>query len=192
MSEIPGRTDTHREVDLESLMVRYQAADATAAAVLAEQITGRLFRFFISQVRDHHEAEDLLQDCWLRIHKARHTYRPGEPVLPWIYAIARRSQIDHYRRRQKIARHEFQKEDLQEIAMRDSSLSPHSQAPTISELLKTLPPGQRQTILLLKVAGMSLEEVSKATGASVGAVKQRAHRAYTTLRRLFGGQNELP
>lgn len=173
-------------------MVRYQAADATAAAVLAEQITGRLFRFFVAQVRNHHEAEDLLQDCWLRIHKARHTYRPGEPVLPWIYAIARRAQIDHYRRRQRIARHEFQEENLQEIAMKDPSISPQTPLPSVAELLKTLPPGQRQTVLLLKVAGMSLEEVSQATGASVGAVKQRAHRAYTTLRRLFGGQNELP
>jgi RNA polymerase sigma-70 factor (ECF subfamily) len=173
-------------------MIRYQAADATAAAVLAEQITGKLYRFFASQVRNHHEAEDLLQDCWLRIHKARHTYRPGEPVLPWIYAIARRAQIDHYRKRQRIARHEFQKEDVQEIAIGKPSFSPQSPLPTVSELLNTLPPQQRQTILLLKVAGMSLEEVSKATGASVGAVKQRAHRAYMTLRRLFGGQNELP
>ncbi len=192
MSEITGPTDAHREVDLESLMVRYQAADAKAAAALAEQLSGKLFGFFASQVRNHDQAEDLLQDCWLRIHKARHTYRPGEPVLPWIYAIARRTQIDHYRKRQRIARHEFQKDDVQEIAIGNPPFSSHSPLPTVSQLLKTLPPRQRQTILLLKVAGMSLEEVSKATGASVGAVKQRAHRAYITLRRLFGGQNELP
>lgn len=187
-SEITGRADAPRDVDLESLMIRYQQADATAAAVLAEKMTGKLYRFFASQVRNPNEAEDLVQDCWLRIHKARQTYRPGEPLLPWVFAIARRTQIDHYRKKQRTARHEFQKEDLQEIASGNPSFGSQSPLPALSELLRTLPPQQRQTILLLKVAGMSLEEVSKATGASVGAVKQRAHRAYMTLRRLFGGQ----
>lgn len=164
-------------------MSRYQAADMMAATLLAEQLSGKLYRFFLVQVRDHHEAEDLLQDCWLRIHKARHTYRPGEPVLPWIYAIARHVQLDRYRKRQRIARHELQKEDVPEIAAVAPISAPQASQPDIAELLKGLPPQQRETVLLLKGAGLSLEEVAKATGASIGAVKQRAYRAYTTLRR---------
>src|SRR5579875_710443 len=116
-------------------MVRYQAADATATAALAEQVSGKLYRFFASQVRNHHEAEDLLQDCCLRIHKARHTYRPGEPVLPWIYAIARRAQIDRYRKRQRIARHELQNEEVQEMAAGHAPVSSQSPLPSLSELL---------------------------------------------------------
>ena len=39
------------------------------------------------------DADDLLQETWLRIHKVRHTYRPSEPVLPWFYAIAHQALI---------------------------------------------------------------------------------------------------
>lgn len=166
-------------------MARYQQADTTAATLLIEQLSGKLFGFFFAKVRDHHEAEDLLQECWLRIHKARHTWRPGEHVLPWIYAIARHAQIDAYRKKQRIAGRELPKDELREIPgpARESSL------PALSELLQVLPPQQRETVLLLKVTGLSLEEVSQATGATIGAVKQRARRAYSTLRKLFGGES---
>jgi len=166
-------------------MTRYQQADSTAATLLIEQISSRLYGFFVAQVRDHHEAEDLVQDSWLRIHKARHTWRPGEPVLPWIYAIARRAQIDAYRKKQRIGQRELPKEELGEIPGRNREPS----LPDLSELLQALPPQQRETVFLLKVTGLSLEEVSRATGASIGAVKQRAHRAYSTLRTLFGAES---
>jgi RNA polymerase sigma-70 factor (ECF subfamily) len=176
------------EEGLESLMHRYQQSDALATSLLVERLCGRLYHFFVSQVRDREKAEDLLQECWLRIHKARHTYRPGEPLLPWIYAIARRVQVDHYRKSHRIARHELQNEHVSDVAADAPPRAAKSALPEISEVLKTLPPQQRETVLLLKVAGLSLEEVSRATGVSVGAVKQRAHRAYKTLRRLFGGE----
>ena len=165
-------------------MAGYQQADTTAATLLIEQLSGKLYGFFLTQVRDHHEAEDLVQECWLRIHKARHTWRPREPVLPWIYAIARRARIDHYRKKKRIAQRELPKDDLPEIPVQ----VPGGSLPDLSELLQALPPQQRETVALLKVTGLSLEEVSKATGASIGAVKQRAWRAYCTLRKRFGGE----
>lgn len=168
-------------------MIRYQQGDAVAASKLAEELSARLYRFFVLQVRNHQEAEDLVQDCWLRIHKARHTYRSGEPLLPWVYAIARRTQVDRYRKRHRIARHELPDDGAAEqIAAASSDSVEKGRLPELSELLKSLPERQRETVLLLKVAGLSLEEVARATGATVGAVKQRAHRAYATLRRLFG------
>jgi RNA polymerase sigma-70 factor (ECF subfamily) len=52
----------------------------------------------------------------------------------------------------------------------------------LEALLAPLPESQREVIEMLKVAGMSLEEVARATSSSVGSVKQKAHRAYETLR----------
>lgn len=171
------------DAGLESLMQAYQQADAAAAMQLAERLNPKLFSFFLAQTRNRDKAEDLLQECWLKIHRARHTYRPTEPLLPWVYAIARHTQVDNYRRDERIARHEIHSERAAEIAASETA----PEIADIEELLNTLPKQQRETVILLKVAGMSLEEVSRATGATVGAVKQRAHRAYTTLRRLMGG-----
>ncbi len=84
--------------NLEILMAHYQQGDFNAAAALIDRLSPQLHRFFLAQLASRADADDLLQETWLRIHKVRHTYRQGEPVLPWFYAIARRVRVDHYRR----------------------------------------------------------------------------------------------
>jgi RNA polymerase sigma-70 factor, ECF subfamily len=166
-------------------MSRYQQADGEATATLISRLSPQIFQFFLAQVRDRSQAEDLLQDFWLRVHKARHTFRAGEPLLPWVFAIARRTKIDQYRRTRTTRSHEFQVEELPEVTAREPA---RNDSPALADLLRTLPAAQRETIWLLKVSGLSLEEVARATGSSVGAVKQRAHRAYEKLRKVFGDQ----
>src|SRR6201988_4545644 len=83
-------------------MLGYQRGDQAATTVLIRQVSPLLLRFFASQDNSSPQAEDLLQDpCW-QIQKPRHTHRPGEPVLPWIYAIARHVRVDGYRRSHRI------------------------------------------------------------------------------------------
>src|SRR6266481_7540657 len=94
-------------VDLDRWMERYQQADPEAPAALVAALSPALLRFFRSQVASREQADDLLQETWIRIHRVRHTYRPGEPVLPWLYAIARRVRIDGYRRTRRITLHEI-------------------------------------------------------------------------------------
>ena len=169
--------------ELENLMRRYQQSDGEAAASLVNQVSPRIYSFYFAQTRKRPLAEDLLQEFWLRIHDARRTYRPCEPVLPWMYAIARRVRIDQYRRHSRSSEHEVQTEQLPETAAPESR---SGSSPDITDLLATLPEAQREVILLMKVSGLSLQEVARATGTSVGAVKQKAHRAYERIRRLFG------
>ena len=169
-----------RDGGVEALMVGYQQSDQQAAAALVAQLLPPIFQFFFAQSRNRAEAEDLLQDFWLRIHKARATFRSGEPLLPWLYAIARRVRVDHYRKTRRVKEHEVASEQLPEKASQDS-VPPAS--PKIADLLKSLPESQREVLLLLKVSGMSLEEVARATGVSIGSVKQKAHRAYESLRK---------
>ena len=64
--------------------------------------------------------------------------------------------------------------------------SPENRAPDVLAVLQELPESQREVVVMLKVSGMSLEEVARATASSVGAVKQKAHRAYEKLRALLG------
>ena len=165
---------------LDRWMERYQAGDPAAPRVLIAAISPALLRYFRSQpvTRDH--ADDLLQDTWLRIHRVRHTYRPGEPVLPWVYAIARHVRIDGYRRARRIASHEApMRMDLPAPPLRRNTLL------DFETLIAPLPESQREVITMLKVGGLTLEEVARATSSTVGAVKQKAHRAYERLRELL-------
>jgi len=118
----------------------------------------------------------------MRIHRVRHTYRPGEPVLPWVYAIARRVRIDGYRRTRRIETHETSVEVLPD---RPEQPDCHHPLPPFDALVVDLPESQREVVTMLKVGGLSLEEVARATSSTVGAVKQKAHRAYQRLRKLL-------
>jgi RNA polymerase sigma-70 factor (ECF subfamily) len=169
-------------VDLVHWMARYQQADPEAPAVLVSALSPALLRFFRSQVASRERADDLLQDTWLRIHRVRHTYRPGEPVLPWIYAIARRVRIDGYRKTRRTAMHETTMEVLPERAGEGER---KDTLPAFETLVAGLPEAQREVITMLKMGGLSLEEVARATSSTVGAVKQKAHRAYERLRTLL-------
>src|SRR5271157_1070260 len=87
-----------QDIDLGSLMARYQEGDSSAAAALVNCLSPQLYRLFLTQFISRRHADDLLQETWLRVHEVRHTYRPGSPVRPWVYAIARNVRVDHYRR----------------------------------------------------------------------------------------------
>ena len=137
------------------------------------------------QFASRQEADDLLQETWLRIHEVRHTYRAGEPVLPWLYAIARHIRVDHYRKARRRSAREEQYEELPEVAAAAPSHGA-SKTPELEAMLAPLPESQREVIEMLKVSGMSLEEVARATSSSVGSVKQKAFRAYQKLREHLG------
>ncbi|MFY9855621.1 MAG: RNA polymerase sigma factor [Terracidiphilus sp.] len=166
--------------NLEILMARYQQGDYAAVSELIGRISPQLHRFFLVQSASRADADDLLQETWLRIHKVRHTYRPGEPALPWFYAIARYVRVDHYRKSVRNTAGERKLEAMQKEAETVGGKLDHIES--LEALLAPLPESQREVIEMLKVAGMSLEEVARATSSSVGSVKQKAHRAYTKLR----------
>jgi len=175
--------------ELRDLMTRYQNADAAALEEFVMRISPPLLRFFGRSGIGRNDAEDLLQDCWIRIHRSRHTYRPSEPVMPWIYAIARHTRLDAYRKQRRLESREVL---VASIPERLHQVVPEtlSEEDYFARLVANLPDAQREVIMMLKVSGMSLEEVARATSSTPGAVKQKAHRAYAALRRALGKDRE--
>jgi RNA polymerase sigma-70 factor (ECF subfamily) len=176
---------------LEPLMSAYQQADENAATALIERVSPLLLRYFLVQPASRRFADDLLQETWMRIHKARHTYRAGEPVLPWMFAIARHAGLDGWRRNRRVEIREMQVDVLPQAAAPDPESTPRDL--DLEALLAALPESQREVIVMLKISGMSIEEVARATSATAGSVKQKAHRAYLRLRQVLStkrGANE--
>ncbi|MEZ5365862.1 MAG: sigma factor [Bryobacterales bacterium] len=121
--------------ELETLMERYQQADPEATKELVDRLSPMLLRFLAGPMQTRDQAEDMLQDCWMRIHRARHTYRPGAPLLPWVFAIARHARVDAYRKRSQITRRELISEDLRQLAPR-ASIRPRPIMPTCGNWFK--------------------------------------------------------
>jgi len=169
--------------NLEMLMALYQEGDLAAATVLIRSVSPKLYRFFVAQTVSRAEADDLLQETWLRIHKVRHTYRPGEPAIAWFYAIARHVRVDHFRKSMRTTNRE---RELGEISGTAEIRPAAGQNDELEALLAPLSASEREVVEMLKVEGLSLEEVARATASTVGSVKQKAHRAYKKLRERFG------
>jgi RNA polymerase sigma-70 factor (ECF subfamily) len=176
--------DRAYEDALRRLMIRYQSADSAAVEELVRLLSPSLIRFLSSPRVPSSDAADLLQDCWLRIHKARHTYRPSEPLLPWIFAIARHARLDGYRRWRRLESRETLMAQVPE-RHHEAGRGEEAEQKEVFKLLDRLPESQREVILMLKVSGMSLQEVARATSSTVGGIKQKAHRAYASLRLLL-------
>jgi RNA polymerase sigma-70 factor (ECF subfamily) len=169
-----------KEAELRQCMVGYQAGDVDAVEELVRRLSPRLVSYFTGPVGHAVDVEDLLQECWLRIHRSRHTYRATDPLLPWVFAIARHTMLDDRRRRSRRA--------AREVLLREPPEPPSQMAAAKSrvldmdQLFEQLPPTQRDVLLLLNVAGMTMAEAARVTSSSVAATKQRAHRAYARLR----------
>jgi RNA polymerase sigma-70 factor, ECF subfamily len=168
--------------DLEQLMRRYQEGDTTAVTALVECLTPQLYTFFASLTNSSADAEDMLQEAWLRVHRVRHTYRGSEPVLLWLYAIARSVQAKDHRRRRWLA---WRKAGVGIFPTSSAREDKAGRMPSFEELVERLPQDQREVLTMLKISGLSAEQVARATSSTAWAVKRRLGRAYDRLRRLL-------
>lgn len=164
-------------------MVAYQEGSLEAFERLFSLLAGEVGGYLRNLVRDHHRAEDLLQETFLQIHRARHTYLPGRPVRPWVYAIARNVFLMSERaRRRRHAHEQLAEEELPEVPVPGGVPAWEGQS-DLGRLLARLPEKTREVLMLHHVAGLSFKEVGAILGLSEGAAKVRAHRALEQLRR---------
>jgi RNA polymerase sigma-70 factor (ECF subfamily) len=187
----PRERDRTRDDEANRAMDRYASGDDAAFGALYDALAPRLHAFLIRQLRDRTHAEDVLQQAMLQIHCARASYVTGAEVVPWAFAIARHLVIDAHRRRK--TRREVELDDRDGAPERpsmeprpDETAQARQAAATIARVLATLPEPQRLAFELLKYDGLSLVEAAEVLGASVGAVKVRAHRTYEALRAAIG------
>ncbi len=172
-------------------MTAYQRGDAAAFEELYGRLAPQLGGYLRSLCRDAARAEDLLQDAFLQVHRARHTSLPPRPVKPWIYAIARNVFLMSRRAAGRRARHEA----VADVALPDVPVPPEverlADRATLQRVLAGVPPERREAMLLHHVWGFSFREVGAVLGVSEAAAKLRAHRGLRALReRLSPGGGE--
>src|SRR2546421_11684975 len=82
---------------LEQLMEAFLGGDVRAFDQLFRRLSPRVCRFLRAMSGDPRLAEDLCQTTFLKVHRARESFQRGAPVEPWVFAIARRTFLDHRR-----------------------------------------------------------------------------------------------
>lgn len=194
-------TDADAPPPLERAMARFAAGDDAALGQVYDLTSPAVFTFLMRMCRDHSLAEDLTQETFLRIHRARGLYRPGAAVMPWAYTIARRLFLDAMRARRSdaaVPRTKVVPDDAgtelpvgSDLAASGPSaeelLADVELSRAVDEALARIPENQAAAFRLLKGEGLSVAETAAIMGTTKGAVKLRAHRAYEALRGMLSG-----
>ncbi len=148
-----------------------------------------LYGFFVRMTGQHASSEDLVQLVFYRILKYRHTYRDEGKFSAWIYHIARKAALDHFRKQPATA--QFESGTPTAETLPDFTPKPDECAARTDDLaymraaLLQLPDEQREVLVLQRFQDLQHDEIARLLGCSVGAVKVRAHRALSALRDVY-------
>lgn len=184
------------DTSADAAMDRYADGEDGAFRLVHRALAERLRAFLLRMAKSPALADDLVQETFLRMHRARGSFKRGAKVVPWSYAIARNVYIDQTRmlgvKREKLAATDDDPSADVEAgpgANAEELSVANDLARAVERTLSTLPVNQREAFVLLRYEGLSVAEAAEVLGATEGAVKLRAFHAYEALRSALGVQD---
>lgn len=174
------------------LMLDVKAGDEESFEQLLRKYRTPLVHFLSRMVREHGAAEDLAQEVFLRVYRARKEYSPSAKFTTWLFRIATNLALNairdgrHRQMQVSIDTPRDEDEPVIEIAARearaDERLMEEERNRMIRAAILALPEKQRAAVILHKYQEMEYAEIGKILGCSESALKSLLFRAYETLR----------
>jgi RNA polymerase sigma-70 factor (ECF subfamily) len=168
----------------EELMVAHREGDPAAFRELFARYGSLLIRMFTRDLHQPVTAEDLVQQTFLHLHRARADYDAAQPFKPWLFAIALNVKREYFRMRWRRPEQALGGEVTELGAAPDPHLRSDARG-CLRWALGRIPTDQREVIELHWFAGLSYPEIALSLGIGAVAAKVRAHRGYTRLRELL-------
>jgi RNA polymerase sigma-70 factor (ECF subfamily) len=175
----------------EILMAAYQAGSEAAFSALYERHAGSVYGFLVRRLGDVALAQDLYQEAFLRLHRARATYDPARPFRAWLFGIVHNLLTDALRSRSRAPVPDAAA-TAGDIAARElvagHAVAPEMLAATrestsaLGRALSTLPSDEATVLILARLEGLSYDDIGTILGRSAAATKQLAYRALKRIR----------
>jgi RNA polymerase sigma-70 factor, ECF subfamily len=170
----------------ELLLQKAVDGDQAAFLELYDRYRQLIFRFAYRLLGSVELAEDVTHDCFLSLIRKPENFRPERASLKtYLYAAARNLSLKHFRNQGREAGMDELTQEPQESPRRgplrrllDEELADH-----VREAVFSLPPLQREALILFEYEGLSMNEVAEIAGTDAGAIKARLYRAREGLRR---------
>jgi RNA polymerase sigma-70 factor, ECF subfamily len=184
---MPGETNPEDR----ELVLRLQAGDLEALGLLYDRFSTHIFRTALALTADEDLAQDVLQECLLRVHQYAHSLDPNLPLAPWLYRVAVNCSHTLTRKRKRTM-------SLTE-AIFDRLFAPSHDGPEhraeskelsdyIYTAIQKLPEKQRVVVVLYYVNGLSVKEIAGIVNCNVATVKTRLFHARARLRQVMDGK----
>lgn len=167
--------------------------NAEAFAALAMPLLAQLYNFAHWLARDHHDAEDLVQETYLKALRGFSSFTPGTNFRAWMYRILRNTFLTSRAGLKANVSFDDEEGQLTEpIAEGDpeSHLMTQMDREQIRSALHRLPVQQREIILLSDVEEMSYKEISETLSVPIGTVMSRLSRSRKAMRELLNSKSE--
>lgn len=169
----------------EDLIEKFQRGDIYAYELIVKRYKDQLLNFVYRFLGNHEEAEDVVQETFLRVYRNRHAYQRVAKFSTWIYTIAgnlARTELRRRNRRRIFSLSSMGVEDKEyEISDEFSSPEKHTNTVLSEEIIQKeinkLSPKFREVIILRDIQELSYEEISKIIRVPIGTVKSRVNRA---------------
>jgi RNA polymerase sigma-70 factor (ECF subfamily) len=183
-------------VVLDDLIRRARQRDSAAFETLVEIYSPRLYGYFYRLTGRREDAEDLLQEVFVRVVRMIGRYEHENRFDAWLFRIATNLVRDRVRRRRRAAGVEssggqqdepgvLEEVPDEEVDQPDDVMQTAEQVDHMQRVLRQLPAAEREVILLRHFSQMSFKEVAEAMGTPLGTALARAHRGLAKLRRLM-------
>ncbi|CAN5835472.1 sigma-70 family RNA polymerase sigma factor [soil metagenome] len=183
----------------EKLFERYQDGDESAFSLIVQRYEPLIKGFLFKRLKDEERLQDLTQDTFLRVHRARDRYDSARKFSTWIYTIASNLLKNEYRnrsRRRETPFSELRKESQEQASSRPVEFESDVPDPeqiayqgelrtAISETIGRMDEHHRVPFVMREVEDLTYEEISAAIGVPVGTVKSRLFRARSSFQTLF-------
>jgi RNA polymerase sigma-70 factor (ECF subfamily) len=167
-------------------MLAFCEGDAAAFDALFRRWAAPLLRYLERMLRDAGAAEELVQEAFLRVYRARDSYRPDARFSTWLYRIATNLALNEMRRPARRAGHSSLDADAAPAlaaggAPSDELAEARRGVAAVDRALGEIPERQRAALWLVAVEGLSYAEVAQTLDVSETAVKALVHRARASL-----------
>ncbi len=172
----------------ETLMAAYIGGDSSAFAELFERYAVVLKRMMLKNHCPEDVANDLVQQTFFQVHRARLDFDPTRTFRPWLFTIAMNLLRGHFRGTSRRPEAQLELDGIGDPpveAVGSSRLEDEQQAERVREALAQLPENQRVVIQMHWFEDRSFKEIATALGVGLSAVKVRAHRGYQKLKTLL-------
>ena len=185
-----GQTEKEiRRAESRRLAIAAQSGCIESFESLVGQFEKPLYHFLLAKTRNHHQAEDLLQDTFLITYRKLDRFNPVYPFSSWIFTIANRLAISHYRKQKSLVEeHEFATETtpVGEVVEREWSqlLWTHAK--------RLLSENHFTALRLFYSEGMTIDEVAFTMKRKPNSVKVWLHRARKRLARELNTKPSVP